>query len=267
MGKLEEDYQVEIEESTNNNNIVVGDLYPETTSADVMGAPAYGSDEWNDYVMNLFHEDEIIDGNPLCHGLRRVANLLLGDIISSGPTQVFPALDPDGPGRATVMYEIEFDWMNSGISRRFGDVAEVWHGNTDDLFAAHPAATACTKAEGRCLRKALMVKCVAFEELAKNKDVAGIVKSLVKAGKVTSGEVVATDSISDPQANFIDGKCRQLGINVVKYLNSHGTEYKFYKDIDKRSASDMIKKLNSFQTNDSSIPVDLLGYDPNWKNA
>lgn len=265
MGKLEEEYQVEIEGT--NQQIEIGYINEEESDlVNDLDTPVYGSEGWSDYVLSLFHKDEMIDGNPLCHGLRRVANMLLGSVVSSCPTQVFPSEDPNGPGRSTVVYQIVFDWMDTGEFRTFGDVAEVWHGNTDDLFLAHPAATACTKAEGRVLRKALMVKCLAAEELAKNKDVAGIVKSLVKSGAVTSGEVVSTDSISDPQISFIDSKCRQLGMEVSKYINSHGKEYKSYKDIDKRTASDMIKKLNSFQTNDASIPVDLLGYDPNWKN-
>src|SRR5690606_27810229 len=107
----------------------------------------------------LFEPKELIDGNPNCAALRRVSELVLGDIVSSGPSQVFPATDPNGPGRATVVFEVIFDWGNTGNFRTFKEVADCWHGNTDDLFCAHPVATASTRAEGRVLRKALKVKC------------------------------------------------------------------------------------------------------------
>ena len=47
--------------------------------------PSMFSEEWNEYVMAHFKRNELIDGNPICAGLRRVAELLLGDIIESGP--------------------------------------------------------------------------------------------------------------------------------------------------------------------------------------
>ena len=120
--------------------------------------PTYGSKEWNEFVMSQFENNELIDGNPICAGLRRVAEELLGDIISSGPSEVYPSTDPNGPGRATVVYQVVFNWMNSGEVRTYSEVADVWHGNTDDLFCAHPVATASTRAEGRALRKALKVR-------------------------------------------------------------------------------------------------------------
>ena len=74
--------------------------------------PSMFSDEWNEFVMAHFHQNELIDGNPICAGLRRVAEYLLGDIIESGPEQVFPATDGSGPDRATVVFKVVF-----GISK------------------------------------------------------------------------------------------------------------------------------------------------------
>ncbi|SVC62097.1 uncharacterized protein METZ01_LOCUS314951, partial [marine metagenome] len=125
-----------------------------------MTMPAYGSKEWNDYIMGKFESRELIDGNPICAGLRRVAEDVLGSIVSSRPLQVWPSTDVNGPGRATVVFEVVINWMDSGELRTFAEVADVWHGNTDDLFCAHPAATASTRAEGRALRKALKIRCL-----------------------------------------------------------------------------------------------------------
>lgn len=228
--------------------------------------PAYGSDEWNDFVMSLFKEDELFNGNPLTAGLRRVTTQLLGPIVSSKPVTVFPSMDPNGPGRATVVYELVIDWMGSGELRVFGDVGEVWHGNTDDLFSAHAAATACTKAEGRCLRKALMVKCLAAEELP-NKDAAAAVRNAVKVEAPTTGEMVEGAKISDAQISFIDGKCKQMDINAMKFINSLGeTQYTGIRQLNKKVGSHVIQELNKRQTGDVQINSDHLGYDPNWRS-
>lgn len=230
-------------------------------SEDLM--PAYGSENWNEYVMSKFEDRELIDGNPVCAGLRRVTEEVLGTIVSSRPTQVFPATDPDGPGRATVVFEVVIDWMDSGQYRTFADVADVWHGNTDDLFCAHPVATASTRAEGRALRKALKVKCLAAEELTRKKDVAAIVRQTVQVP--TDGEWKEEDSISEPQINFIDAKCKQLDIDVIKFINSGTDSYDSIKDIGKKTASKMLGVLNEYQNKSKDIPESMQGYDSNWR--
>ena len=48
--------------------------------------PAYGSEDWNEYVMSKFENGELFDGNPTCAGLRRVAEELLGTIVVSRPS-------------------------------------------------------------------------------------------------------------------------------------------------------------------------------------
>ena len=180
--------------------------------------PSMLSSEWNDYVMSHFDESELINGNPICAGLRRVAELLLGSILESGPHEVYPATDPNGPGRATVIYRVVFDWMNSGQIKVFSEVADVWHGNTDDLFCAHPVATASTRAEGRALRKALKLRKLAAEELSK-KDIISIVQQTVPS-KPTDGDWNPEEKISVQQISFVDNKCRQLDINVMSFINS-----------------------------------------------
>ena len=77
--------------------------------------------------------------------------------------------------------------MDSGELRSYAEVSDCWHGNTDDLFCAHPAATASTRAEGRALRKALKIRCLAAEELAK-KDIVSIVRQAVNTDQGLDGE-------------------------------------------------------------------------------
>ena len=228
--------------------------------------PPYGSKEWNDYVMSLFYPNELIDGNPICAGLRRVAEDVLGDLVSSRPSQVFPSQDNNGPGRATVVFEVVFDWMNSGQFRTFADVADVWHGNTDDLFCAHPVATASTRAEGRALRKALKIRCLAAEELAK-KDIVSIVRESVNKGQPTTGEFGENDTISSSQINFLNNKCKQLDISVVEFINMGKNKYNNVEDITKQSASSMLGVLNQYQTGEKEVSDDIKGYNKNWRDS
>ena len=224
--------------------------------------PSMFSDEWNDFVMAHFHRNELIDGNPICAGLRRVAEFLLGDIVESGPEQVFPAMDGSSPDRATVVFKVVFNWMNSGQQRVFKEVADVWHGNTDDLFCAHPVATASTRAEGRALRKALKLRCLAAEELAK-KDIVNIVQESVKKAP-TSGEYEGGNKVSSQQIQFIDNRCNQLDVDVISFINMGENTYGSIEQVTKESAKKMIKVLNNYQ-NGSAIPESIQGYKVNWR--
>ena len=219
-------------------------------------APDYNSTEWSDYVMTKFDKSELIDGNPICAGLRRVAELMLGTIIERGPDQVFPSTDPSKPGRATVLYKVVFDWMNTGYIKTYKEVADVWHGNTDDLFCAHPVATASTRAEGRALRKALKIRALAAEELAK-KDIVGIVQA-------TTADWNPEDTISNQQVTFINNKCKQLDIDVRKFVNMGSTHYESINDVTRNTAQKMLRQLNDYQQK-GSIPEQIQGYESDWR--
>ena len=246
------------DESTIDTDEETGKEEPEMTM------PTYGSKEWNSYIMDKFEPRELIDGNPICAGLRRVAEDVLGSIVSSRPSQVWPSMDVNGPGRATVVFEVVINWMDSGEFRTFAEVADVWHGNTDDLFCAHPVATASTRAEGRALRKALKIKCLAAEELAK-KDIVSIVRQSVNADQGLDGEWRESDTISEPQINFIDAKCKQLDIDVVKFINVGSEDYASISEVSKKTGSKMLATLNEYQTKKKPTPEKILGYDSNWR--
>ena len=217
--------------------------------------------EWNDYVLGLFDEKELYDGRPLCAGLRRVAELLLGRIVSSRPTQVFPPTEGDSIGRATVIWEVVFE--DGSI---FSDVADCWEGNTDDTFCVFNTATAATRAEGRALRKALRLKTVAAEEMTK-KNTASIVRSIsqTKAMETTEGEYNDSQRMTDPQANFIDVKCKQLNLNVVEFFKEV-FDVNVKRKVDKGQASAAIQKLNDFQADKSLIPDSINSYLSDWRD-
>jgi len=220
--------------------------------------PSMLSAEWHDYAMKLFHESEMIDGHPLVAGLRRVAEVVLGPIVFSGPTQVFPVQREDHHGRATVVFTVEF-----ANGMRYAEVADSWEGNTDDMFCAFAVAIASTRAEARALRKALKIKGVAAEELTK-KDTAKIVREISTTKSASEGEYDDQSRMSDAQYNFIDVKCKQLNVNGKKLF----TEFKVDsgRKVSKKVASDIIDRLNDYQRDKSSIPEDLLGYQQEWRD-
>lgn len=225
----------------------------------VLDTPEKGSKEWNDYVMSLFEEGEVFDGMPNCHGLRRVAELVLGNIVCSKPTMVVPPTGDSEIGRATVVWEVVF--QDGSV---YGDVADSWHGNTDDLFSVYNTATAATRAEARALRKALGIKAVSAEEITR-KDVSTLVKSFVKT-EATEGEYNNKDVMTDSQANFIDIKASQLNVNVVKFFSEEFGLDLSKEKVSKQDASSAIKKLNEYQQSDGDIPKSVLSYDSNWRS-
>lgn len=221
--------------------------------------PNINSPEWNDYAMSFFTAKELIDGNPLVAGLRRVAEMLIGEIISSKPTMVVHAENNSPIGRATVVYEVQFlcrRYSGDEYIKTYADAAEVWEGNTDDLFAVHAAATASTRAEGRALRKALKLRVVAAEELCK--------KDVSKFLGEQSGQ--NEDRVNSDQVNFIDSRCKKLDIDVEAFINSGEKEYKSIYEVKKETATKMIKELNKFSNNKSLISENIQGYKEGWNS-
>ena len=218
------------------------------------------SPDWNDHVLGLFDKRELYDGRPLCAGLRRVAELLLGRIVSSRPTKVFPPTSGDEIGRSTVIWEIIF-----ADGSLFSDVADCWEGNTDDTFCVFNTATAATRAEGRALRKALRLKTVAAEEMT-TKNTASIARSISQTKQVaTEGEYDDSQRMTDPQANFIDAKCKQLNLSVVEFFKEV-MDVNVKRKVDKGQASLAIQKLNDYQQDRSLIPDSITAYLSNWRN-
>jgi hypothetical protein len=250
---IEENLFVNVElETPSNRDTKVKDVV-------MTDVPSMLSAEWHDYAMTLFHESEMIDGHPLVAGLRRVSELVLGPIVFSGPTQVFPVQREDHHGRATVVFSVEF-----ANGMRYAEVADSWEGNTDDMFCAFAVAIASTRAEARALRKALKIKGVAAEELTK-KDTAKIVRDISNTKASSEGEYNEQSRMSDAQGNFIDVKCKQLNINGTELLKTFNVDT--HKKITKKVASDIIDNLNDYQRDKNSIPASITGYQEGWREV
>jgi hypothetical protein len=136
--------------------------------------PQYGTDEWQKYVLSLLRPDEMFEGSPKMAGLRRVAQLLLGDIVHSGAESVSVIAQEDGRA-VTVNYKVVFAWkLDFGVNitdiantkfelRTFMGVADCVE-NRDSIYAVHPAAFAETKAMARAFKTALCLSIVTADE-------------------------------------------------------------------------------------------------------
>ena len=120
--------------------------------------------------------------------------------------------------------------------------------------------------EGRALRKALRLKTVAAEEMTK-KNTASIVRSIsqTKAMEATEGEYNDSQRMTDPQANFIDVKCKQLNLNVAEFFKVV-FDVNVKRKVDKGQASAAIQKLNDFQADKGLIPDSINSYSSDWRD-
>ena len=163
-----------------------------------------GDDGWEEFVMSQFREDELFDGSPNVHGLRRVASKVLGDIVFDGPVEVkseYPSFDFDSVGRATCRYEVRIAWHGLGgwVSeeelanpsvRTFGGWASVTIANADGQYINFPEAWAETRAASRAFKTALGISIHTHEE-----------KSSIDGNKVIN-EYLAKKELEEPDRDW-----------------------------------------------------------------
>lgn len=197
----------------------------EATIADAL--PEYGSPEWQEYVISLMEPSETLDGYPKCHGLRRVAQLLLGPIVKSGPSML--SVIPTNEGRATtIVYEVTFDWTlnrpiwfnpnapSTASYRIFGGCADCIE-DIKSPYGRHPAASAETKAASRAFKKALCINVLSAEERISGYD--------------EKGEESAPDNskITTQLCNFISAKINVLKLDLDTVSKEFGLSNKLEK--------------------------------------
>lgn len=207
---------------------------------------------WNDWVLEQLRPDEKDpQGNPTVDGLRRLVEEILGEVIDSVPDSFEGATVNNGM-RATVSHIVKIEWNDGSGPRRFGAVADVYSGNTDDEYARYAAATADTRAEARALRKALRLrKVVAAEEL-----------TLLPVSESGLGQFIVKS-----QERGIDKLCRDMDINALKFINSGQHKYKHFTNVRYTTAQQMLEQLNRYLQSMTKIPEEIKGYDPEWRTV
>jgi hypothetical protein len=213
--------------------------------------------EWTDHVLSLLSDDEKIMGNPTTDGLRRIFEIALNCTVIRAESSVVQTPSVDNERRATVVHSLTYVLNNGNqnqldYTRTASGAADVYWGNCDKIYRNHPVAVAETRAEGRALRRALKLrKVVAAEELAKDIDTDHLDENNI--GK-----------INNTQINFFDVFGKRLNINIHKLLEQLAINHKNIYNISHEDAVKTITTLSGYQQN-SDIPQDIVGYDPNWK--
>lgn len=223
--------------------------------------PSFNSPEWNDYVLSLFTNEELVDGNPTVDGLRRVTELVLGKIIFTNVDIVQSPTISNGYC-CVLKYRITikpFDEnKNPSVihipeqTLSYEAAADCSASNCDARFAVFATAVAETRAEGRVLRKALRLrKVIAAEEAV----------SVPHEDSLSDGKITPT------QIKFIEVLCQRNDISIVKYLSA-AKDFKFtgrLEDIPYKSAVTVIAHLSEMQRNNASISPKFKGFEQDWR--
>lgn len=187
-------------------------------------------EDWTDAVMSELQDNEVDKINdkkyPKTHGLRRIVQKYIGDIIKCGPIQsIGPSIQ--NQFTATVVYGATIEsYYNLSVKSskgesfsqnelfhpkiyEYSEIADANDKNTPLPFSLHLSATASTKAEGRCWRKILNVNICTSEEIKLKND-------------VSTQEVASIDfnekPISESQIKFIKIQCERHSIALDKVL-------------------------------------------------
>lgn len=225
--------------------------------------PAFGTENWHDYVMRQFTDAELKDGAPTCDGCRRVVEQLLGVIINC-TIPAFIGPNSDNGGTSTVVVELEVLITNDthpavGRVVILQEIADVNNSNTDAPYNRHPSATAATRAEGRGLRKLLRLRNVITAE-EKSEAAVNAEEEIVWEPDIP---------ITDSQVGVIDMLCRpdRLNISVQDFINSGKRVYANILDVTSSTAQRMIQELNRIQKGQKPKPPGLPAYIQDWQKS
>lgn len=218
--------------------------------------PAFYSEEWSDYVLRQFRDDELQDGNPRHSGLLRITEKLLGPVIERIVVS-FVAPSKDNFGTATVHSRLRIVINNEQHPLR-GEVisedgiAEVNEGNSVAPYTLHAAATASSKAEAQAMRKALRLRnLVAADEVAAE-------------GSIGVNIFMPESIIAPEEITVIDIACKRVNMSVLDFIACGETKYLYVEEIPSSKAKSMIKFLNEIQSQKKTKPVEK-PYDSGWR--
>jgi len=232
---------------------------PHDEEAVAQTMPGFGSENWHEYVMRQFADDELMDGAPTCDGCRRVVEDLIGPIIESTLPHI-SAPNTMNNGTSTISVKISVLVTNDlhpakGYTITCEEIADVNRDNTDHPYHKYSSATAATRAEGRALRKLLRLKNVhTAEEVSERAETTD-----------TSCDWSVDTPISDTQIRCIDMLCKRLDVDAMSFINSGRNHYDSIYSVKTSTASSMIQELNNFQQKVKAIPEGLGSYEPGWE--
>ena len=233
----------------NEDPVAVGDELLEDSP------PLQSSPEWNDYVLGKLLPEESYKGNPTVDGLRRITELLLGEIVEID-TEILQVPSPENERRATVKVSITIDVGDKHKS--FCGVGDSYSGNTDRTYQHWRVSCAETRAEGRAYKKALKLRKVVTAE------------ELNTTPEETPESVTGEGMITDTQISFIEILCkpgRGMNINIQKFVDNQGLKCNNIRQLAYTQSLQLQSILATYQQNPESIPPEILGFDNNWRTT
>lgn len=219
--------------------------------------PSPYSEEWHDYAMRQFRDDELEGGNPIHAGLIRVTELLIGPIYSR---KVVSHIGPSDSNRGTATVAMRIKVKVTNPQHAFvgeliseDGVGDVNNRNTPAPFHMHPSASAKTKAEAQALRNILRLRrVVSADEVAPEGS--------------NDNDLFSPDSlITDEHINVLDLVCKRTNISVLDYINCGRAKYGVVEQIPSSAAINMIKFLNKIQSGQEKRPENVGKYEADWR--
>lgn len=194
---------------------------------------------WAQFVLGQFADDELDERNPRVEGLRRVAELLLGEIVEE-ECDLIQAPCAENGMRASAKARVTFH--KDGLSKTFTGLADAGPDNCTDEFGRFPVAMAETRAKGRAFRAALRLRrVVAAEEVA---------------GMLLDGESLDNHAIQVGQVNIISMLAERQKISIPALLKHVGIEEGDLKKLTRAEGLLVAKSLNDLREG-GAIPEGL----------
>jgi hypothetical protein len=220
--------------------------------------PTPQSENWTSYVLTLLRKDELFDGRPTVDGLRRITEVIVGQIVNREVVFLSPP-NKDNNMTSTITLRISIQilqdnyWGNHNGIITEEDVGDAGLYNADPPFDKYPSSLASTRAEGRCLRKILRLKIVTSEEISQKAEQSTSLENTTS----TSDEWIPSDKISFEQKNVITLLCKQTNINVNDIINSGKEKYNSIDDISKDTGQKIIQYLNKLRQGQVDKPTGI----------
>ena len=224
----------------------------ETVETNVQKVPLYSSREWHDFIISQLRPDEMTsDGLPLVHGLRRVAEEFLGEIIANHPVRTYQGVDGYAcEWELIIVWKLNLpeyiDITRYLPTRKFGAAVDANLDATPDPYRQHLLATADTKAEAKALRRALNLRCYAAEEIDRTEEI---------------DKINLEEQARPEQINLIRVICKRVGIDIQKLLLNNNLN-KDLNDLTRGEAANLNQILHSYTSNLSGekkeVPKEIL---------
>lgn len=214
--------------------------------------PSHTDPKWVDYIISLLADHELIKGAPTTDGLRRVTEKVYGSIIFSDSEVI------EVPGqytdynylKATVKHTLHILRYSDNQLVEVSACVDVVKNHIPNPFCNHLVGSACTRAEGKALRRALKIRIQTVEELT----------------NINEDEKLDNESINDQQESALKVLCERNDINLEKFVKSAFTHISNIKQLKNDEAKVLIKSISELQKT-GSIPENIAGYQINWKET